>query len=55
MTFRSFATGHEVVELLAQRFHIKAPEGLTPEEHKIWVDKKQKPIMVRYVSSGSKH
>lgn len=51
MTFRSFTTGHEVVDLLAQRFHIKVPDGLTAEEHKVWVDKKQTPIRVRYASS----
>lgn len=48
MTFRSFATGHEVVQLLKERFHLKPPDGLIAEEHKIWTDKKQKAVTIRY-------
>jgi son of sevenless-like protein len=50
MTFRSFSTANEVFELLVQRFNIHPPEGMTPEEHKTWVERKQKPIMVRVIN-----
>jgi son of sevenless-like protein len=49
MTFKSFSNVTELFDLLVERFRIEAPEGLTPEEHTVWVEQKQKPIRIRFV------
>lgn len=47
MTYRSFTTTDELLDLLFARFRIKEPPGLTLEEHEQWVEKKQRPIRFR--------
>ncbi|KAL1924796.1 uncharacterized protein VTP21DRAFT_4450 [Calcarisporiella thermophila] len=47
LTYRSFTTTEKFFLLLSERFVIQEPPGLTEQEHKIWVEKKQKPIRLR--------
>ncbi|KAL9553698.1 hypothetical protein MBANPS3_003175 [Mucor bainieri] len=47
LTYRSFCTSMELLELLEARYNIQPPAGLTPEELEIWVTKKQKLIRLR--------
>jgi son of sevenless-like protein len=49
MTYRSFATAEEVLQLLVQRYQLKPPPDLSPEQLKDWVERKQKPVKLRYV------
>ena len=50
LTYRSFTTAPELFELLVKRFSVQPPRNLSPEDHKTWVDKKQKPIRFRVVN-----
>ncbi|KAG8908432.1 hypothetical protein FRB99_006637 [Tulasnella sp. 403] len=50
ITFKSFTTVDELFDLLVERFNIEEPKGLTTEEHKQWVDKKQTPIRFRVIN-----
>lgn len=50
VTFKSFTTLDEVFDSLVKRFYLEPPEGLTPEELKIWVDQKQQFVRFRYVN-----
>ena len=50
LTYRSFTTASELFDLLADRFNLQPPYGLTPQEHQSWVDIKQKPIRMRVVN-----
>lgn len=50
LTYRSFTTASELFELLVKRFSIQPPRNLSAEDHKTWVDKKQKPIRFRVVN-----
>lgn len=47
LTYRSFCTSMELLELLEGRYNIQPPPDLTPEEYEIWVTKKQKLIRLR--------
>ncbi|CDU26462.1 related to Guanyl nucleotide exchange factor Sql2 [Sporisorium scitamineum] len=47
MTYRSFTTTQTLLDLLAQRFRIRPPEGLSEEELALWTEKKQIPIQLR--------
>jgi son of sevenless-like protein len=47
MTYRSFTTTEELLDLLAARFRVKEPAGLTEKEHQTWVDQKQMLIRFR--------
>lgn len=47
LTYRSFCTSMELLELLEGRYNIQPPAELTPEELEIWVTKKQKLIRLR--------
>ena len=50
LTYRSFTTASELFELLVKRFSIQPPRGVSEEDYKMWVDKKQKPIRFRVVN-----
>ncbi|KAF7727743.1 hypothetical protein EC973_007202 [Apophysomyces ossiformis] len=47
LTYRSFCTTEEFVSLLEQRYNLRAPEGLTPDELEIWTERKQKLVRLR--------
>ncbi|EPQ30337.1 uncharacterized protein PFL1_01863 [Pseudozyma flocculosa PF-1] len=47
MTYRSFTTTEELLELLFARYRIAPPDGLTEDELGVWTEKKQKPIRLR--------
>jgi hypothetical protein len=46
LTYRSFCTSMELLELLEARYNIEPPP-LTPEELEIWIAKKQKLVRLR--------
>ena len=50
LTYRSFTTASELFELLVKRFSIQPPRGISEDDYKTWVDKKQKPIRFRVVN-----
>lgn len=50
LTYRSFTTAAELFELLVKRFSIQPPRGISEEDYKTWVDKKQKLIRFRVVN-----
>lgn len=50
LTYRSFTTASELFELLVKRFSVQPPRNLSADDHKTWVDKKQKPIRFRVVN-----
>ena len=50
LTYRSFTSASELFELLVKRFSIQPPRGISEEDYKMWVDKKQKPIRFRVVN-----
>ncbi|KAL9124420.1 MAG: hypothetical protein Q9217_006248 [Psora testacea] len=50
LTYKSFTTASELFELLVKRFSIQPPRGISENDYKIWVDKKQKPIRFRVVN-----
>lgn len=50
MTFKSFTTVDELLDLLIARFRIQPPEGLTPAEREEWAKLKQHIIQIRYAS-----
>lgn len=47
MTYRSFTTTDEFLDLVIARFRIREPPGLTDEEHQMWISKKQTLIRFR--------
>ena len=50
LTYRSFTTAAELFELLVKRFSIQPPRGISEDDYKMWVDKKQRPIRFRVVN-----
>ena len=50
LTYRSFTTASELFELLVKRFTIQPPRGISENDYKVWVDKKQKLIRFRVVN-----
>ena len=47
MTYRSFTTTEDLLDLLFMRYRVTPPEGMTDEESATWAEKKQKPIRLR--------
>lgn len=47
MTYRSFTTTEEFLQLLFERFRIEPPPDLSNDEIDIWIEKKQKPVRLR--------
>ncbi|KDN46450.1 hypothetical protein K437DRAFT_107336 [Tilletiaria anomala UBC 951] len=47
LTYRSFTTTHELLDLLFARFRIAIPSSLSALEQEMWVEKKQQPIQLR--------
>ena len=50
LTYRSFTTASELFEMLVKRFTIQPPRGISQDNYRTWVDKKQKPIRFRVVN-----
>lgn len=50
LTYRSFTTGHELFDMLVQRWKIQPRQSLSQDEYQDWIDKKQKPIRFRVVN-----
>lgn len=50
LTYRSFTTASELFELLVKRFSVQPPRNISADDHKTWVDRKQKPIRIRVVN-----
>ncbi|EJD54368.1 ras GEF [Auricularia subglabra TFB-10046 SS5] len=50
LTFKSFATPDEVLDLLIQRFFIQPPEGITDAQFNVWAEKKQKVVQLRVIN-----
>ena len=50
LTYRSFTTATELFEMLVKRFSTQPPRGISDEDYRTWVDKKQKPIRFRVVN-----
>ena len=50
LTYRSFTTASELFEMLVKRFSIQPPRGISQDDYRTWVDKKQKPIRFRVVN-----
>ncbi|CEP06873.1 hypothetical protein [Parasitella parasitica] len=47
LTYRSFCTTEEFVDLLQERYNLTPPAELTPDELEIWTEKKQKLVRLR--------
>ncbi len=50
LTYKSFTTASEFFEMLVRRFSIQPPRGISADDYKTWLDKKQKPIRFRVVN-----
>lgn len=50
LTYQSFTSAQELFEVLVRRWSIQPPPGLTQDEFKLWVEKKQAPIRLRIVN-----
>lgn len=46
-TFKTFTTTDEFLRLVMQRYRITPPPGLTPEQHTVWTERKQRPTRLR--------
>ena len=47
LTFRSFTSGDELMDLLLERYNIQPPPGLNAGEMIDWTKQKQTPIRLR--------
>lgn len=47
MTYRTFCTSHQLLDLLFERFQVEAPMGLVLEDMRIWEARKLRPIRAR--------
>ncbi|KAG2218747.1 hypothetical protein INT45_003065 [Circinella minor] len=47
LTYRSFCTSIELLDLLEARYNLKPPEGMTEEETETWTQKKLKLVRLR--------
>ncbi|KAI9252153.1 ras guanine nucleotide exchange factor domain-containing protein [Sporodiniella umbellata] len=47
LTYRSFCTTEQFLDLLQERYNMAPPDELTPVELEIWTDKKQKLVRLR--------
>ena len=50
LTYRSFTSATELFEMLVKRFSVQPPRGISQDNYRSWVDKKQKPIRFRVVN-----
>lgn len=50
LTFKSFATPDEVLDLLIQRFFLQPPDGLNDAQFNLWAEKKQKVVQLRVIN-----
>ncbi|KAL8735445.1 MAG: hypothetical protein Q9181_002826 [Wetmoreana brouardii] len=50
LTYRSFTTASELFGMLVKRFSIQPPRGISEDDYKTWVEKKQKLIRFRVVN-----
>ncbi|TFK20605.1 ras GEF [Coprinopsis marcescibilis] len=51
MSFKSFTTVDELIDLLIERFRIQPPEGLSPTEREDWGKLKQHIIQIRVIKT----
>jgi son of sevenless-like protein len=49
LTFRSFTSGDELLDLLFERYDIAEPAGITELQLVDWKKQKQTPIRLRWV------
>ena len=47
LTYKSFTSAPELFEMLVKRFNVQPPRGITEDDYRTWVEKKQKPIRFR--------
>ncbi len=47
LTYRSFTTTEEFLDLLFARFRVTMPTGLSAVEQTIWQERKQRPVQLR--------
>ena len=50
LTYRTYAKPDQVLQLLAERFQIQKPDGMTRDEQFLWTEKKLKPIRLRVIN-----
>ncbi|KAL9583271.1 MAG: hypothetical protein Q9203_005148 [Teloschistes exilis] len=50
LTYRSFTSASELFEMLVKRFSIQPPRGISEDDYKTWIEKKQKLIRFRVVN-----
>ncbi|KAH9446107.1 hypothetical protein MJO29_012441 [Puccinia striiformis f. sp. tritici] len=50
MTYRTFTTSHDFLDLLIERYHQPPPPNLLAEELQLWTDQKQKVIKIRVIN-----
>lgn len=50
LTYRSFTSADELFQMLVKRFSIQPPRGISEDDYKTWVEKKQKLIRFRVVN-----
>jgi len=50
MTYRTFTTSHDFLDLLIERYHQQPPPNLLAEELQLWTDQKQKVIKIRVIN-----
>ncbi|KAI8811953.1 ras guanine nucleotide exchange factor domain-containing protein [Cladochytrium replicatum] len=51
MTFHNFAAPHDLFNALQARFFLQPPPNLSPDESRMWEERKLKPIRVRVVNA----
>ena len=49
LNYRSFTSASELLELLMRRWNVQPPPGLSQQNFRIWVERKQKLIRIRVV------
>ena len=50
LTYRSFTSASELFEMLVRRFSIQPPRGISEDDYKTWVERKQELIRLRVVN-----
>ncbi|KAJ3323661.1 hypothetical protein HDV06_001391 [Boothiomyces sp. JEL0866] len=50
LSYKTFTTNKDLLDLLFERFNLPIPSSLTNEEHKQWLELKQKPVRQRVCS-----
>ena len=51
MTYRTFCTSQQLLDLLKQRYNLEPPAGIRADEYKLWVDQKQKLVRIRVIGA----